>query len=207
LAVRERQLFNLIDLDEPDKGVQIWDFSFHLFGKQLDKEIRNSEPEDGYEDFSHLERGLTLRLGIGEKSFNGRPYYEVETINFRKRKEPYDEDILEQTHCLDDVLILLDYDKLKAILLQDDEPDDEEDEEEKPERGRRKKPEPEPEEEDDEDDWVDDEEEEEEPAPPPKKKKASKKKTTKKVKPKPEPEPEEEEDDEDDWFDDEEEDE
>src|SRR5690606_23828593 len=51
LLPKKRQLFNVIDLDDPDAGIQIWDISFHLFGKLLKERIENSEPEDGWDMF------------------------------------------------------------------------------------------------------------------------------------------------------------
>jgi len=133
LAPKERQLFNVINTKEKNKGVQIWEISFHLFGKRLDKEIQNSDEDDGYEKFAELENGFTLKCGVDEKSFGGKSFYEVSSINFKPRDDDYDEDILEQTTCLDDILIIKDYDDLKEIFLQtkDDDDDDKKDKKDK----------------------------------------------------------------------------
>lgn len=127
LAPKERQLFNVINTKEPNKGVQIWEISFHLFGKRLDKEIQNSDDDDNFEKFAELEGGFTLKCGIDEKSFGGKSFYEVSSINFKPREADYDEDILEQTVCLDDILIIKDYDELKEIFLQTTDDDDKKD--------------------------------------------------------------------------------
>jgi len=137
LAPKERQLWNVIDRDNMDKGVQLWDISHHLFGKILYSAIRNSDEEDNYEFFADLEQGSTLKLGISEESFGGRTFYKVESIIFKPRSEPYDEDIIKQAHCLDECLAVLEYDKLKAIFLQTTE--DEEEEEEKPKKSTKPK--------------------------------------------------------------------
>ena len=118
LAPKERQLFNVIDTKDRKKGVQVWEISFHLFGKRLDAEINNQDDEDDYEGFSELEGGKTLKIAAEEKSLGRSNFYEVTSINFKDRKEDYDEDILEKTTCLDDILIFMDYDELKAILLE-----------------------------------------------------------------------------------------
>ena len=138
LALKERQLFNVINTKEKNKGVQIWEISFHLFGKRLDKEIQNSDEDDGYEKFAELEGGFTLKCGVDEKSFGGRSFYEVSSINFKPREDDYDEDILEQTTCLDDILIIKDYDELKEIFLQttDDDDDDKKDKKSKKSKGK-----------------------------------------------------------------------
>ena len=128
LAPKERQLFNVINTKEKNKGVQLWEISFHLFGKTLDREVKNSDEEDNYENFAELEGGFTLKCGIEEKSFNRQSFYEVVSINFKPREEDYDEDILEQTTCLDDILIIKDYDELKDIFLHTVSDDDDGDE-------------------------------------------------------------------------------
>jgi hypothetical protein len=140
LAPRERQLWNVIDLDDRDSGVQLWEISFHLFGKVLDAEVKNADDDEPFEYFADLEDGMTLKLGVKEESFGGNKFYQVETLGFKPRKKNYDEDILKQTQNLDDILEILDYDKLKAIFLQTDPTDgSEEKEEEKPKPPPKKK--------------------------------------------------------------------
>ena len=150
LAPKERQLWVVKDHEAPDRGFQVWDISFHLFGKKLDAAVKNSDEEDGYEFFADNQDGLTLKIGFGEKSFGSNTFYEAETIDFKPRKENYAKDVADELPCLDDLLIILPYEKLKAIYLQTegDEPDESE-AEERP--TRRKKPQTE---EEDDDDWT-----------------------------------------------------
>ena len=182
LAPRERQLFNVIDLSNKDKGIQIWDVSFHLFGKQLDARIRNQDDDDGYDQFCELEDGLTLKLGVEEKSFSGFSFYAVETIDFKPRKQDYDADLVNEAPVLDDLLKILRYEELKAVFLQlepnnsndDDEPDDDDpddDEQDDDEKDDDDQDEDEHDDEpDDDDDDDDDDEEDEKPSPKPKSK-------------------------------------
>lgn len=123
LAPKERQLFNVIDLSNPDDGVQLWEISFHLFGKLLDTKIKNDDEGD-YGDFFKLDSGLLLKLGVEEKSFGGKDFYEVRDIEFKARKQQYDDSMLEQAGILDDLLVEMEYDALKAIFLQTSEADD-----------------------------------------------------------------------------------
>ena len=140
LAPKERQLFNVIDLDDRDRGVQVFDVSYHLFGKRLDKEVK-SEPDE-YEFFADLREGLSLKLGVEEGTFGGGGYYEVATIGFKARKEQYGDDVLDQVYDLDAMLKVLPYDKLKAIFLQiEDKPaDDSGDGDAPPARQQRQRP-------------------------------------------------------------------
>ena len=180
-APKERQLFNVINLKEPDKGVQVWDMSYHLFGKLLDARIRNSDEEDGWDQFAALEGGLTLKVTFKEKSFAGRKFVEAETIDFKARAEDYGRDTLKEVHCLDELLITPDYDELKEAFLEAASPEDEDEDE----PVRKKKPAEDDEDEDESPygergeargrnhkskDEDEDEDEDEEPAP--KKKKA-----------------------------------
>ncbi len=138
LAPRERQLWNVIDLDEPDAGVKVWDISYHLFGKLLDTEIRNADEDEDFEYYPDLERGKTLKLGVEDKSFGGNTFYEVVSIGFKQRSRQYDEDILEEVHNLDSIVQILPYDKLKSIFLQTEESSEEEEDEEPEEKPKKK---------------------------------------------------------------------
>ncbi len=154
LKAKERQLWNVIDLSEKDKGVQIWDISFFLFGELLDDEVRNADEDEDYEFFADLDGGQTLKLGVKQKSFGKADYYEVTTIGFKARQKPYGEGILKETHCLDEILKVLSYDALKAIFLQEevDEDEDQSEPEKKPKPARKAKPKSKPVKEDEEDD-------------------------------------------------------
>ena len=135
---KERQLFNVIDVEDRESGVQLWDYSYHLFGKKLDTEVKNSDDDEEYEFFSDLENGLTLRVSFEEDSFGGgRPFYTAASIGFKKRDKNYTEEILEETHDLDDIIIIPKYEELKAAFLMLDEDEDSEPENAEP---RREKP-------------------------------------------------------------------
>lgn len=153
LAPKERQLWNILDLEDLDSGVQLWDISFHLFGKRLDEEVKNADEDEGYEFFSDPIDGCILKLGVNEKSFNGNKFYEVVTIGFKHRKEPLDGELLTQAMCLDKLIILPDYDKLKAIFLQTDADGGKEEQPEEKPTGRRESAKTKPA--DDDDDWSD----------------------------------------------------
>jgi len=119
LRPKDRQLFLLYDLDDLDKGLQLWDFSYHLFGKMLNDRIKASDEDEGYEFFSsHDESGLTLKIAFDEKSLGGNKFAEASSIDFKPRKSAYPEDLIDKMPCLDDLLIIESYDKLHAILFE-----------------------------------------------------------------------------------------
>lgn len=162
---KERQLFVLRDTksDNPD-NILVWDFSFHMFGKQLEAAVKDEEEEAEAEFFACAEGGSTLRVGFDEKSFNKAKYYETRSVRFKKRAD-LPENIADDMPCLDDLLVIQSYDQLKSLYMQelgdDDDEKKEDKKEEKPKRGRgrnRKKEEKEPEPEKDDDGWGDEEE-------------------------------------------------
>jgi hypothetical protein len=157
LAPQQRQLFLLYDHAEGDKGLQLWDVTHGNFGKRLDYEIRNADEDeaDTVRKFANQEDGCTLKVSMEEKSFSGNKYLACESIKFVPRKEELDDDLYDKAPCLDDLLIKVDYAKLKAIFLQTgDEEEEEEEDDEKPKSkkgGKAKSKKDEDDEDDDED--------------------------------------------------------
>jgi len=127
LAPKERQLFNVIDVEDREEGIQLWDYSFHTFGKRLDAEVRNADPDEETEYFPDLEDGLTLKVAFEEKAMGGgRTFYNASAIGFKKRTKNYDKSILDEVYDLDDMVKIESYDKIKSVFLQIDDSEKEE---------------------------------------------------------------------------------
>lgn len=118
LYPKRRQLFQVIDVDSKEQDIQIWDFSYHNFGKQLLARIRNQDERDEYHLFYDLDRGYTLRVGFKEETMGKRSFFKAESIDFKGR-DSYKESIIDKGYCLDDLLIAPTYDELKSIFLQE----------------------------------------------------------------------------------------
>lgn len=161
MKAKERELYNLIDLNDQDKGVQILEISYHLFGRVLDEEIY--EGDDDFADFAELSGGKTLNVSFRTRKMGSNEFVEARKIDFENRDD-YDESILKKTHDLDKMIVVRDYKSLQQELLgvveDADEEEAEEEEKPKPSKTRRK---PEPEEEADEPEEDDEPEEEEKP--------------------------------------------
>ena len=133
LKAKERELFQVIDHDDKDEAIQLWEYSYHLFGKLLEEEIRNAEPSEDYKaGFADLEGGSTLKIRFEKKTMGKNEFYEVKRIDFMERDD-LPESVLDDVLDLDEILNVLPYEKLEGIFL-DTEPEPEE----KP-RGRSKK--------------------------------------------------------------------
>lgn len=168
LLPKERQLFWVVDRKDPERAPKLWDQSFHLFGRLLDARLSSAEEEDNWQDFANLKGGFSLKVTFEEKKIGrGTPFYIAQTIDFKNRADDYDESLADELPCLDDLLIVPEYDKLKKIFLQEEDAsdiDEEDESEEAPAKPKRKAAPVE-------DDSDDDEEEE---APPPKRKRRPK---------------------------------
>jgi hypothetical protein len=148
-----RNLYAVIPLHnkEYDEKVHIWDISQYLFQNLLNEELEEDEDNAAFPD---LEEGLTLRIRFDKKSIGKTSFAEASRIDFEERKEAYDEDILDDIPCLDEILNILSYKEVEMKFFELDEDDienkekDEDEVEEKPKRVKKKiKKEPEPEEE------------------------------------------------------------
>lgn len=137
LRPKERQLWNVYDHAEPDKGVQVWDVSPFLFGNNLASKINNADPDDKeqYENFADPEEGMTVRVVASEKSMGAQKFLEFDDIEFKPRKEALDPDLFDTATNLDECVKILSYEELKKIFHQEGG-DEDEDEDEKPATGK-----------------------------------------------------------------------
>lgn len=117
LTPKERQLFLIWDHKAKEKGIQLWEYSYHQFGKLLDERIKTSEESEGWDQFYYADPGgYTLRLTFTEE----KPYgIKVTAIDFKPRDDDYvmPDKIKNHGICLDDILIEVPYEKLKSIFL------------------------------------------------------------------------------------------
>jgi len=137
LAPKKRQLFLVRDLSEPG-DLLLWEMSFHLFGKQLIKEIASADEDEGLDYFADPEEGQTVRV-MFEQSDMGK-WFEASSIRFTERKTQYSYDDLDENPCLDEMLLETSYEKLKHLYLEIEEDDDgDDDDDPKPARRRKAK--------------------------------------------------------------------
>ena len=135
LRPKERQLWQVIDVMDRDKGIQILECSyFNGLGQLVDNKIKDSEEDDGYEKFFHLEDGMTLKVSVVQESYRGGTYYKPTNVEMKQRKQQYEVSILKEGYCLDSLLKKWDYDKLKKTFNQISEERDEEEKEDKKEK-------------------------------------------------------------------------
>jgi len=142
----ERSLFALKMLSgnkELRGKIVLWDISDFLFFEQLCVELENGEEE--WENFPLLEGGYSLKIRLLEEVFDKTKFSKCDRIDFIERDD-YDESILEEVPCLDDVVLpnIRTFKEIQAILEgmdsddEDDDPEDEEDDDEETSRKTKK---------------------------------------------------------------------
>lgn len=164
IKVKTRMLWPVFD--HSDKTIKIWDTAYYKsFGEMLKDKVQADD--DTYGNFTNLTKekgGMTLILKVDNATYNGRSFRQVKNIEMVGKKIDHEDSIIDDVPCLDDLLIVLPYDELKRIFLQEG---DSEEEDDKPIRGKAH-----PKDDDDSDD-------DDEPKKSPMKNTASGKKTTK----------------------------
>jgi hypothetical protein len=146
LRPSQRQLWLVRDRDDEDAGVKLFDFSFWNFGRNLDDLRKEADDDEEHiSDFDDPDAGAILRVKFRESSGYG---LEAFAIDFRPRPKGIDPELMNHGICLDDILVIPEYDALKNLFFQIDEEEEEEEEpKEKKRRSRKKKEEKEEEEE------------------------------------------------------------
>ncbi len=128
----------------------IFDISQYNFGDLLFKELKENPK---YEIFPDPEKGYTLKIRFDAKTIGtSKPFPEANRIDFIKRSEAIDEDLLEDLPELSELLIEYSYKELKAkfqeVASEDDgeedggdlhEDEEDEDDDDRPKKGKKVK--------------------------------------------------------------------
>lgn len=138
LKAKERELFNVFDRDETDKGVQFWDVSPYNFGDKLEEEIR--EGKEAWGGFAEPIDGFTLKMRFTEEQVGRNKFLQASRIDFEERKS-IDKKLLAAAIDLDKILKVLSYEALEKIFLEvDDENGEGEEKTDADQNARRVRP-------------------------------------------------------------------
>lgn len=164
LRPKERELFNIIDLNDTERGVQLWEIATFNFGDLLNKEILEDESLAGFAD---PDGGFNLLIRFAEATVPGisQAFLKAERIDFEDADD-LDDELIDQALDLDKILVEVPFDELNALFMDLDGPSDEVHEADVDDGPTATEDEPEP-----------------EPEPPPRRR-------TRQSEPEPEPEPE-----------------
>lgn len=143
LKPKDRELYNVIDLNNKDAGIQVFEMSKHNFGTFLEEEINAAEDDDPIVSFADLIEGSTLKVRFSDATMGTNKFLKASRIDCVERKKPYGDEIVDEAVDFDNALVVLDYEKLESMFLEmDDAKDkdaDDDDDDEKPKKGKGKK--------------------------------------------------------------------
>ena len=135
LRPKERMLMCVIDRDDKDEKIQLWDVSHFHLGKLLEKELIDSDDPSIWKVFEP-DSGTALRRRFSKETFNGRDFWKPERIDFKTRKNDYPDEIIDEVPSLDDILVELPYSQLEEIFVMGDSSEEEAPRERSSRRGR-----------------------------------------------------------------------
>jgi len=121
----------VIDKTKDEDELSLFDIQYFFFEKELcDASMNPDDDEDSVTErpvpFAALEGGFSVKFRATEETFGKAKFKKFKDFKFIKRKEDYDECILEETIPLDSLLVVKSYAELKELLYGEDEvePDD-----------------------------------------------------------------------------------
>ena len=124
LYPKSRIFYNVIDLDDEDKGIQLFEVSRYLFEKELLEAAEDGE--DGPVTFADLEDGATVHFKAVDANIGKINYVEFKNFTFAER-DSYEEDILEETISLDSCIVQSSYETIRDAFLGIDTGEEEDD--------------------------------------------------------------------------------
>ena len=114
----ERSIYNVIDLDEPEKGIQVWEVSYNWVEKELMNLAAMKSKRGKTIIYGDWEIGNTIVFyGVKEK-FGGNEFIRPSNFSFEDREKQYDESICDKSYPLDQYYVMPDYNVVEADFLQ-----------------------------------------------------------------------------------------
>lgn len=122
---QRRAYYNIIDLNDPQKGIQIFSASYALFEREMLEMAEKAEAE--FITFADLTDGRTVEFWASSAKWGKRTFLKYKSFSFAHRDEPYDESVIKETYPLDEMLIVSTYDEIRdAFYGMDDNPEEKE---------------------------------------------------------------------------------
>jgi hypothetical protein len=136
LYPKQRAVYNVIDLDEPEKGIQVWEVSYYWVEEKLRTLAAAKSKRGATIVFGDWEIGKTISfIATEDKPWGLKP----DNFTFEEREEQYDESICDKAYPLDQYYVMPDYEEVQADYLQiTDDLDDEDDAPAPPPRRERR---------------------------------------------------------------------
>lgn len=135
LKPKHRVVYNVVDPDDEDEKIKIFEESFALFEQELIKfsAARGRKKGKDFIHFADVSEGWTVEFTAEENSFEKSKFFKYNSWNLDERDKPHSKKIIDEAYQLDKYLILKSYEELQALLYGEGADEDEEgDEDEAP---------------------------------------------------------------------------
>lgn len=115
LRSSQRGLWLILDRADERKGLQLFDVSNFAFGEPLFDKMNRKRPK--YDSFHDPDAGFDVEVAFKEEKIGTMGFPKAVDIDFKQR-DALPDDIVKQAEgiCLDECLVCLSYDELKAIF-------------------------------------------------------------------------------------------
>lgn len=136
LFARKRNLYNIIcyDRGEEEKGIQVWDEAYFYSEKNI-MAISKKRGRGGkigkLQNFSDVDKGKSVSFQI-EPAVSKNDFKTYTGFTFEERDYTIEDELLENTFCLDEIVLIPEYEDISEIYWGSKSPDEEEEEEEEP---------------------------------------------------------------------------
>lgn len=159
IKAKRRVFYNVEDVNDPDKGLMVFEASHPYFEKELIDAARDASEDGPILPFADIKDGKTIKFkGVAPEM--GKNIYEFKSFTFLDREEELSDKLIDKAISFDELITLHSAEELNKILYGGGDEDVDDDDDDKP-APTKKASKPVKEDEDEEDD--------EEEAKPPKK--------------------------------------
>jgi hypothetical protein len=114
--------FNILDPEDSD-NVCLFAMSVGKFYNLLEQELAEAEDDDIANFFDVTDDGRTLKVRFSDAFYGGHKYLEATKIEFKSRDAMDEDEIFGKVANLDEIFVVMDYDKVKDLFEQVEEED------------------------------------------------------------------------------------
>lgn len=154
LKASRKVYYNIINQADKDAGIQLFETSHFLFEKELIEAAQTEGADSGtIVNFGDIEDGKDIQFRTSEEALGKNKFIAYKSIVFVDRKSALEEDLIDEATSFDEIMKVMSYDEISAVLhANEDEDSDDDDEDERPAKPKGKRPAKKPVDDDDESD-------------------------------------------------------
>lgn len=127
LRPSQREIFNVVDMDDDEDEILFWEIAYSNFGELLDEELEESEDGEPILGIADLDNRPVLNVRFKKAKFDGNKYLKASKVD-ADEGDDLNESILKEVVDLDRCLKIMDYKTLERVFLELDDANYEEDE-------------------------------------------------------------------------------